>query len=83
HVDFLKIDKELIDKTINEPITGYLLKSISELSLFRNIAIIGEGIDSPSKLRLINKIGFDYGQGYYLSKPKIPEHFLTKEKHFK
>ena len=80
HVDFLKIDKELIDKTINEPITGYLLKSISELSLFRNIAIIGEGIDSPFKLRLINKIGFDYGQGYYLSKPEIPTYFLTDEK---
>ena len=79
HVDFLKIDKELIDKTTTQPITGYLLKSISELSLFRNIAIVGEGIDSPNKLRLINKIGFDYGQGYYLSKPEIPEYFLKVE----
>ncbi|KAA0258860.1 EAL domain-containing protein [Deferribacter autotrophicus] len=76
-IDFLKIDKELIENVKNNPITGYLLKSITELSLFRNIAIIGEGIDSAEKLRLINKLGFDYAQGFYLSKPEVPKKFLT------
>ncbi|MGA1845469.1 EAL domain-containing protein [Deferribacter abyssi] len=77
HIDFLKIDKELIENVKNNPITGYLLKAVTELSLFRNIAIIGEGIDSAEKLRFINKLGFDYAQGFYISNPKVPEKFLT------
>lgn len=74
--DLLKIDKKLIDQIAEAPFVGYLLKSISELSIYRNIGIIGEGIDSPQKLRLLNKLGFDYAQGYYLQKPFIPQKFL-------
>jgi len=78
-IDFLKIDKEFIEKVINDPVNGYLLRSIVELSLFRNIAVIGEGIDCLEKLRLIKKLGFDYAQGFYFSKPEIPKKFIQNQ----
>ncbi len=78
NVDLLKIDKKFIDQVSEAPFVGYILRSISELSIYKNIGIIGEGIDSPKKLRLINKLGIDYAQGFYLQKPFIPEKFLDK-----
>jgi diguanylate cyclase (GGDEF)-like protein/PAS domain S-box-containing protein len=67
HVDTLKIDKDFVDSvgTTSEDTT--LLRTIIGLGAAYELDVVAEGIDSATKLRVLQDLGCRYGQGYLFS----------------
>ncbi|PSU71755.1 EAL domain-containing protein [Photobacterium phosphoreum] len=61
HLDIIKFDKLWLNKNIN------ILKSSFES--FYNYDCVIEGVETESQYNLVRNIGFEYIQGFYISKP--------------
>jgi len=68
-VDCIKIDKSFVQWMHIEEQNKQIVKSVTDLAHNLNIKVVAEGIESEEHLDIIKKIGCDYGQGYYYSKP--------------
>ncbi|MHC3993488.1 putative bifunctional diguanylate cyclase/phosphodiesterase [Thiomicrolovo sp. ZZH C-3] len=68
-VDTLKIDKAFIMNMLDDQDDRTIVESIVSLSKAMGLKIVAEGIESAEHVRLLKKLGVDYGQGYYFSKP--------------
>ncbi|SHI00776.1 EAL domain-containing protein [Clostridium grantii] len=67
--DYLKIDGSFI-KDINEKEENlYLVNSIVNMAKAFNIETVAEFVENKEILRIVESLGVDYAQGYYISKP--------------
>ncbi|GAA0178838.1 hypothetical protein SH2C18_18230 [Clostridium sediminicola] len=67
--DYLKIDGSFI-KDINEKEENlYLVKSIVNMAKAFKLKTVAEFVESEEILKVIEKLGVDYAQGYYINKP--------------
>ncbi len=79
-IDFIKIDANLI-KNINESKKSQeLVKAIVLFAKNNSISTIAEFIENEKILETVKKLGVEYGQGYYFSKPKTIEEILEEKK---
>ena len=67
--DLLKIDKSFIDPIPSDTSGVNLVKAIIDLSHQLNIKVIAEGVEKKEQFSLLQKLGCDYIQGFYLSEP--------------
>jgi diguanylate cyclase (GGDEF)-like protein len=67
--DYLKIDKSFVTDLECSMKKQLILKSIIGLAKALNIKITAEGIETQSQYNLLQKMGCDFGQGYYISRP--------------
>ncbi len=75
--DIIKVDRAFVsgvDTNINR---ATFLESILDLAKGVGAKTVGEGIEGGGELDLLKKLGFDYGQGYYFSRPVPHETFAT------
>ncbi len=77
--DYIKIDKEFIDN-INEKQNEVLLEGIIETAHVLGIEVIAEGVETKEQVEILKRIGCDIIQGYYYSKPLLPEEFVSYKK---
>lgn len=70
--DKLKIDKCFIDK-INNTEVAELVKHVIEYAHVFNKKVTAEGVESEEQLNILKGLGCDEIQGYYYSKPLLPE----------
>jgi len=79
-IDYLKIDKAFVWNLNSESEDIALCEAIVVMAHKLGIKVIAEGIETEEQLVLLQQMGCDYGQGYFLSKP-LPEaefeHLLT------
>ncbi|MBD3800591.1 MAG: EAL domain-containing protein [Campylobacterales bacterium] len=68
-VDTLKIDKTFIMNMLEDQDDRTIVESIVSLSKAMGLKIVAEGIESAEHVRLLKKLGVDYGQGYFFSRP--------------
>ncbi|UFS62785.1 EAL domain-containing protein [Sulfurimonas sp. HSL-3221] len=68
-VDTLKIDKAFIMNMLDDQDDRTIVESIVSLSKAMGLKIVAEGVESIEHVRLLKKLGVDYGQGYFFSKP--------------
>lgn len=68
-INTLKIDKSFIDKICNDNKSQSIIECIIELSKKLNYYVVAEGVESLEQKELLKKMGCDYIQGYYYSKP--------------
>jgi diguanylate cyclase (GGDEF)-like protein/PAS domain S-box-containing protein len=69
-VDYLKIDGVFVRDIENEQSDLAIVKSIHEISRALNKKTIAEFVENDSILRILEKIGVDYAQGYGISLPQ-------------
>lgn len=67
--DAIKIDRNLVSGIHNSLPTQRLLTSIISYASSSNITIIAEGVEVIEELEALKKIGVNFIQGYYFSKP--------------
>lgn len=67
---FIKIDIELIQSIHLDKIKQAIVKALVDLSHATNMTIIAEGIETEDELLTLIQLGVQYGQGFYLSRPK-------------
>lgn len=70
-VDILKIDGSFVKKMDKDLIDLALTKSMCEVGKAMGLKIVAECVENESVLQLLEGLGIDYVQGFYLDKPSI------------
>jgi diguanylate cyclase (GGDEF)-like protein len=68
--DYLKIDRSFVSE-INKADKNYqkMIGVMLSIANIYELKVIAEGIESDDQLQYLKKIGCDYGQGYFFSRP--------------
>lgn len=76
--DFVKFDMHMIrDIHLASPRQRQLLSTLVKMVREFGIASLAEGVESRQEHTVCCDIGFDFGQGYFYGKPKLPESLVT------
>ena len=68
--NYIKLDMKLIRDVHSDQLKYALVKGMVELSKVSNIQLIAEGIEKIEELNALIHIGVQYGQGFFLQKPR-------------
>ncbi len=66
HMDFVKIDGNLVRNICSDQIDCAMVESINSMAHLLDIKTIAESVDSQAGIEKLKSIGTDYAQGYYL-----------------
>jgi len=76
-VDYLKIDKSFIQHIVLQSDKQAIVDAIIQLAHRLNMQVIAEGVESEQQVNQLSRMGCDFIQGYYYSKP-VPMEELIK-----
>lgn len=68
--DYIKIDRSLISDIHNDLKKQQLVTSIIEFCRVNQLISIAEGVETAQEMKTVIRLGADFIQGYYTSKPK-------------
>ena len=68
--DTLKIDRSFVNRVGENGEDSEVLQTVISLAKNLRMRVIAEGIETAPQLAVLQTLGCDYGQGYYLAKPK-------------
>ena len=77
-VDELKIDRSFIVAMADDPAALAIVHSTIDLAHGLGLHVVGEGVEELSQLEALARLGCDWVQGYYLSRP-LPSDELERE----
>ncbi len=75
--DKIKIDRMFIDGIENNQEKRDLVLSSIEIGHLLGMEIVAEGIETKESLEILRRIGCDYAQGFYFTKPLRYNEFIT------
>ena len=67
--DVIKIDISFSKAIVSDPKTKAIIEGVIHIAKSLGIKTVAEGIETKKQLDIYKKIGVDYIQGFYLSKP--------------
>lgn len=67
--DYIKVDMSLVRGVDTDPPRQELLRALHAVSGKIDAAIIAEGIETRGELRMLQRLGIPYGQGYLFGRP--------------
>lgn len=73
-VDLIKLDISFIGNIETQPV---IVDGIIRIMHFLGYKVIGEGVENDIQLYILRKMGCDFIQGYYFSRPITPEGFCN------
>lgn len=77
-IQIIKLDREFLkEMQHNENVRGVIVWAVG-LAHVLNVKIVCEGVELREQAEFLQKIGCDYGQGYYFSRPIPQEEFTAK-----
>ncbi len=79
-VDTLKIDRTFIARLGKQGENSAIVAAIISLAHSLGLDVVAEGVETEDQLRLLEKLGCEYAQGYYFARPmpaSALEGFLT------
>jgi len=74
-IDTLKIDKSFIDHLPYDEKSATIARTIIDLAHNLGFDVVAEGIETEEQLKFLEDNNCDLYQGYYFSKPLLPENF--------
>jgi EAL domain-containing protein (putative c-di-GMP-specific phosphodiesterase class I) len=74
-VSTIKIDKSFVMNMEADPDDAAIVRSTIALGRNLGLEVVAEGVETPGAWRELQKMGADYGQGYYLSKALPADQF--------
>ncbi|MDF4002472.1 EAL domain-containing protein [Luteibacter sp. PPL552] len=77
HVDYLKIDGQFITGLTTSPVDQVSVRSFCELARVLGIRTVAEYVQDEATLRLLDRLGVDFAQGYHLHVPERFDDLLT------
>ncbi|MDA5560788.1 GGDEF and EAL domain-containing protein [Exiguobacterium sp. MMG028] len=78
----IKIDRQFIQVTENDPTGNVIVESIVDLARGLNLKTVCEGIETIEQWHALRELGCDEMQGYYFSKPLPLEELETWIDHY-
>jgi len=76
-VDTLKVDQSFVQDMRDENNENTLVGAIIAMGLSLGLEIVAEGVELPSHLAALQRMGCQYAQGFYFSRPVPAEEFDT------
>jgi diguanylate cyclase (GGDEF)-like protein/PAS domain S-box-containing protein len=76
-VQFLKLDKKLIDGIADTTRSRALVGGIIDLSHRLGIRVVAEGVEEQAQLDALGDLGCDFAQGFLLQRPAAADVFET------
>ncbi len=73
--DVLKIDKEFLSRSTENPKGAIILSSVVTMAKQLNLKTIAEGVEVIEEVTLLKRIGCEMVQGYYYAKPMPSQEF--------
>lgn len=74
-IDYLKIDQSFVNQLKVNSSDLALCEAIIVMAHKLGIKVIAEGVETVEQCDLLTAAGCDFAQGYYFSKPVLPEEF--------
>jgi len=74
----VKIDKVFIDSLTTQPKTQQLVEGMIRFSKSMGLYIVAEGVETKEQYKLLEKMGADAIQGYYIGMPVTPDNIQFK-----
>jgi diguanylate cyclase (GGDEF)-like protein len=68
-VDYLKIDVQFVRDLSTSSFDQTLVKAIVDIARALEIKTVAEGVEDAEALSIVQEMGVDYAQGFYLSRP--------------
>lgn len=68
-INFLKIDQSFIADVLEDKNTFAIVKAIIDVAHTLNLKVIAEGVETKEQLMLLQNLGCDELQGFYISRP--------------
>ena len=65
----LKLDRFLLDGIDSNPRNQALVAGIVEMAHRLNMTVVAEGVERKEEYEIAEKLGCDFIQGYYISRP--------------
>jgi diguanylate cyclase (GGDEF)-like protein len=72
-VDAIKIDKSFVMEMGTDPGNATIVQSTVDLGHNLGLEVVAEGVETLEAYNHLAKLGCDYAQGYFLSKPLAPD----------
>lgn len=69
-VDYIKIDGIIVNDIDTNKVDYALVSSINEIAHLMGMETIAEYVENEAIFRCLREIGVDYGQGFWIGKPK-------------
>jgi EAL domain-containing protein (putative c-di-GMP-specific phosphodiesterase class I)/GGDEF domain-containing protein len=73
--DYVKIDMHFIHCIDSDPMKLQFVQSIQQIAQKSGTITIAEGIETEGELRLLQELGINLGQGYYIARPQARPDF--------
>ena len=70
HVDYLKIDGDLIRNSVNNKINASMVRAINDIGHAMGIRTVAEFVENEAIYHSVCDIGLDYVQGYYIERSR-------------
>jgi diguanylate cyclase (GGDEF)-like protein/PAS domain S-box-containing protein len=74
-IDTLKIDQSFVRQITSTPDETTIVTAIIGIGRSLNLRVVAEGVETPEELRFLRAHGCDEAQGYFFSRPVVPERF--------
>ncbi|WP_068546261.1 putative bifunctional diguanylate cyclase/phosphodiesterase [Thalassotalea crassostreae] len=71
--ELIKLDRSFVRSLCSNPKNLELAKSLSQIGDNFGFRLVAEGIESQQQLDMVVQCGCEYGQGFFISKPKSIE----------
>ncbi len=78
NVDFVKIDGSFIRGMAGSPVDCRMVEAINQLAHTMNIKTIAECVENEETFSVLQDIGVDYLQGYYIGRPLPIDRMLVE-----
>jgi EAL domain-containing protein (putative c-di-GMP-specific phosphodiesterase class I) len=65
----LKVDRTFVMNAATNEAARVILKSSLQLARELNIKAVGEGVETQQEWNLLQELGCDFAQGYFIAKP--------------
>ncbi len=75
-IDKLKIDRSFIHHVSSDQDEAAITKAIISLGHDMNLQVIAVGLETKEQLDFLSQYSCDRAQGYYFSRPLLPEHLI-------
>lgn len=75
-VHIVKFDKDMTQAYFESEKAKYVLQAATDMIQGLELKVVAEGVETAEQLRELERLGIDYIQGYYFSKPIAERHFI-------
>jgi len=74
-LDALKLDMTFVRSAFSDNGDTRMIELIIDIAEYLGVPVIAEGVETLEQMQALRRMGCDYVQGYYFSKPVPPEDF--------